>query len=158
MTDLTKPQNPFILPALDDDQIVYAETKLKSAASLAAHYIAARAAFDSEMSRTFDGDIGAFISEDFGADDQEECAFFATRFATLIEQCDKAYPLQYHRCWLRPHHCPYCGAPVPTGDDLKLDQWGYFHCVELECGARLELNEQGHAFGYINKPAATATS
>ncbi|PMV86690.1 hypothetical protein C1X35_19005 [Pseudomonas sp. FW306-1C-G01A] len=50
-----------------------------------------------------------------------------------------------------PHGCPYCGANVPTGDDLTLDQWGYFHCREDECGARLKLDENGQAIGYINK-------
>lgn len=48
--------------------------------------------------------------------------------------------------------CPYCGCPTPEGDELVLDAWGHFHCVDEECGARLRLDDSGRAIGYINRP------
>ncbi|MCG7374251.1 hypothetical protein MHL40_16485 [Pseudomonas luteola] len=98
MTDLV---NPFILPALAEGEATYTDSRLKTAASLAAHYIAARTTTDPEMSRVYDSDIGAFLSEDFGPDENSEYDFFATRFGALIDQCDQVLPLAYHRAWLR---------------------------------------------------------
>nr|WP_193838655.1 hypothetical protein [Pseudomonas syringae] len=70
----------------------------------------------------------------------------------------KAYVMEGWNTWRssfqtvpHPHGCPYCGTGVPTEDDLTLDQWGYFHCPEGECGARLKLDETGRAIGYINQ-------
>lgn len=69
----------------------------------------------------------------------------------------KAYVMEGWKTWRssfqtvpHPHGCPYCGTDVPTEDDLTLDQWGYFHCREDECGARLKLDENGRAIGHIN--------
>lgn len=42
--------------------------------------------------------------------------------------------------------CPSCGCPVPA--DVGLDEWGYFHCPEPECGDRLHLDEDGRPQGY----------
>lgn len=52
---------------------------------------------------------------------------------------------------LKPFTCPYCGTPTPETGDLVLDEWGYFHCSEEECRARLQLDESGRAIGYINR-------
>lgn len=52
---------------------------------------------------------------------------------------------------LKPFTCPYCGCPTPEGDDLVLDAWGHFHCVEEKCGARLQPDDSGRAIGYINR-------
>ena len=98
---MTDPVNPFTLPALAEDEVIYADSRLKTAASLAAHYIAARMTSDPEMSRVCDSDIGAFLSEEFGPDDQSEYHDFAVRFGALIDQCDQALPLVYHKAWLR---------------------------------------------------------
>lgn len=43
-----------------------------------------------------------------------------------------------------PDGCPFCGAGVP--DNVALDQWGFFHCDDEECGARLRLDEQGRPY------------
>lgn len=53
---------------------------------------------------------------------------------------------------LKPFTCPYCDSATPEGDELVLDAWGHFHCVEEECGARLQMNDRGQAIGYINRP------
>lgn len=98
MTDLV---NPFTLPALAEDEVIYTDSRLKTASSLAAHYIAARIKFDPEMSRVYDSDIGAFLSEEFGPGEQSEHHDFAVRFSALIDQCDQTLPLVYHRAWLR---------------------------------------------------------
>lgn len=45
--------------------------------------------------------------------------------------------------------CPFCGSPAP--DEIVLDQWGYFHCAEEECHARLNLNEGGRLKGYSSE-------
>lgn len=70
----------------------------------------------------------------------------------------EAYVMEGWKTWRssfqnvpHPHGCPYCGTDVPMEDDLTLDQWGYFHCPEDECGARLKLDENGRAIGYINR-------
>ncbi|RMN01622.1 hypothetical protein [Pseudomonas savastanoi] len=31
--------------------------------------------------------------------------------------------------------CPVCGCQMP--DKAAFDEWGYFNCIERECGARL---------------------
>lgn len=98
---MTDPVNPFTLPALAEDEVIYADSRLKTAASLAAHYIAARMTSDPEMSRACDSDIGAFLSEEFGPDERSEYHDFAVRFGALIDQCDHALPLVYHKAWLR---------------------------------------------------------
>lgn len=98
---MTHPVNPFTLPALAEDQVIYTDSRLRTAASLAAHYIAARVTSDSEMSRVYDSDIGAFLSEEFGPDERSEYDDFAMRFGALIDQCDQALPLAYHKAWLR---------------------------------------------------------
>lgn len=51
----------------------------------------------------------------------------------------------------KPFTCPYCGCSTPEGDELVLDAWGHFHCVDEECGARLRLDDSGRAIGYINR-------
>lgn len=43
-----------------------------------------------------------------------------------------------------PDGCPFCGAEVP--DNVALDQWGFFHCDDEECGARLRLDEHGRPY------------
>ncbi|MEZ2875713.1 hypothetical protein ACBQ28_11255 [Pseudomonas lundensis] len=98
---MTDPINPFTLPALAEDDVIYTDSRLKTAASLAAHYIAARVTSDPEMSRVYDSDIGAFLSEEFGLGERSEYDGFAVRFGALIDRCDRALPLVYHKAWLR---------------------------------------------------------
>lgn len=64
----------------------------------------------------------------------------------------KAFQVVPPKSHTKPFTCPYCGSPTPDGDELVLDAWGYFHCVENECNARLQLDESGRAVGYINRP------
>lgn len=63
---------------------------------------------------------------------------------------DEARPRDWSQ--LKPFTCPYCGSPTPDEDELVLDAWGHFHCLEEECGARLQLDDSGRAIGYINRP------
>lgn len=98
---MTSPENPFTLPALGEDEVIYGDSRIKTAATLAAHYIAARAAEDKERSRQFDTDIGAFLNEDFQQGEEAERDDFAMRFGALIDLCDREMPLEYHRAWLR---------------------------------------------------------
>ncbi|VVP45049.1 hypothetical protein [Pseudomonas fluorescens] len=98
---MTDPVNPFTLPALAEDEVIYTDSRLKTAASLAAHYIAARVTSDPEMSRIYNSDIGAFLSEEFGPGELSEYDFFAMRFGALMDQCDEALPLVYHKAWLK---------------------------------------------------------
>lgn len=44
------------------------------------------------------------------------------------------------------NECPVCGLPLP--DKVLFDEWGYFHCEESDCGARLLVDAEG-------KPAAS---
>ena len=86
-------------------------------------------------------------------------ALEATNVVSFDKQIQlKAYVMEGWKTWRSsfqtvpyPHGCPYCGTDVPTGNDLTLDQWGHFDCPEDECGARLKLDENGRAIGYVNK-------
>lgn len=99
MDNPLKPGNPFILPALEAGEVVYSDSKIKTAASLSAHYISARLDHNPDMSHRYDYDIGAFMSEHIGIEDQEENDFFSSRFAALIEHFDSVLPLTYLRTW-----------------------------------------------------------
>jgi len=96
-----KPINPFTLPPLKDEEIIYKDSRTMTASTLAAYYIAARFAGDPELSFRADSDIGAFMSEDIGTDEREQYAYYSTRFAELIDQIDKEFPLDYQRSWIK---------------------------------------------------------
>lgn len=99
-TTMTQPANPFILPELTEDEVVYAESRLKTASVLAAQYISARAEFNSERSSACDRAIGAFLDREFGPIEQPEHDSFSTKFAGLVTECDQVFPLSYQRFWL----------------------------------------------------------
>lgn len=96
-----KPSNPFTLPELAEHETVFQPSILKSACTLAAHYIAAREHGDVDAASRFDGDIGAFLSEEFDMDQYNERGLFRTRFMVIIHDCNAAYGrLDYgHSAW-----------------------------------------------------------
>lgn len=96
-----KPNNPFDLPALKDNEMVIPESLAKTACSIAAHYIAAREKGDAEMAYQLDLDIGAFLSEEFSDDQRDEQAQFRARFTTLVTDCNAAFGSlgHFHSRW-----------------------------------------------------------
>ncbi|MGG4660470.1 hypothetical protein ACLPJF_21335 [Pseudomonas vlassakiae] len=96
-----KPSNPFTLPELAENETVFPPSLLKSACTLAAHYIAARERSDVESSSRLDGDIGAFLSEEFDSGKYNERGLFRARFMVVIHDCNAAYgQLDYgHSAW-----------------------------------------------------------
>lgn len=96
-----KPSNPFTLPELAENETVFPPSLLKSACTLAAHYIAARERRDVESSSRLDGDIGAFLSEEFDSEQYNERGLFRARFMVVIHDCNAAYgQLDYgHSAW-----------------------------------------------------------
>lgn len=96
-----KPSNPFTLPELAENETVFPPSLLKSACTLAAHYIAARERSDVESSSRLDGDIGAFLSEEFDCEQYNERGLFSARFMVVIHDCNAAYgQLDYgHSAW-----------------------------------------------------------
>lgn len=95
-----KPRNPFTLPELEENEAVFPPSLVKTACSLAAHYIIAREQADTESAEGLDLDIGAFLREEF--DTRENQALFRTRFLTLFADCNASYgPLSYwHHQWV----------------------------------------------------------
>lgn len=60
-----KPSNPFTLTELVENETVFPASILKSACTLAAHYIAARERGDVETTSRIDRNIGALLNEEF---------------------------------------------------------------------------------------------
>ena len=86
-----KPSNPFTLPELADNETVFPASILKSACTLAAHYIAARERSDVETTSRIDGDIGALLNEEFGVEQYNERGLFRARFMVMIHDCNAAF-------------------------------------------------------------------
>lgn len=91
---ILKPRNPFTLPELEENEVVFPASLVKSACTLAAHYIAAREQTDTERAYSIDQDIGAFLSEEF--DTRENQALFRTRFMTLFADCNASFGALNH--------------------------------------------------------------
>nr|WP_015061871.1 hypothetical protein [Pseudomonas syringae]AFK89149.1 hypothetical protein [Pseudomonas syringae] len=93
------PRNPFILPELEENEVVFPASLVKSASTLAAHYIAAREQTDSDRASSVDQDIGAFLTEEFAT--RESQVLFRTRFMTLFADCNASYGAlnHWHSMW-----------------------------------------------------------
>ncbi|KPX19570.1 hypothetical protein ALQ08_02416 [Pseudomonas syringae pv. delphinii] len=91
---LFKPSNPFTLPVLEENEIVFPASLVKTACTLAAYYIAAREQTDTERASSIDQDIGAFLSEEF--DNRENQAVFRLRFMTLVADCNASFGALNH--------------------------------------------------------------
>lgn len=83
------PRNPFTLPELGENEVIYPPSLVGTACSLSAHYIAARRQMDAELAYRFDQDIGAFLSEEFQTRDEQ--AVFRSRFLTLYADCNAVF-------------------------------------------------------------------
>jgi hypothetical protein len=92
--NIFKPRNPFTLPELEEKEMVFPASSVKSACTLAAHYIAARERADTERAYSIDQDIGAFLSEEF--DSREDQALFRLRFMTLVADCNASFGALNH--------------------------------------------------------------
>ncbi|POA78612.1 hypothetical protein [Pseudomonas sp. DP16D-R1] len=88
---MLKPSNPFTLPELAENETGFPPSILKSACTLAAHYIAARERGDVEATESFDGDIGALLSEEFDMNQYNERGLFRARFMVMIHDCNAAF-------------------------------------------------------------------
>lgn len=88
------PRNPFALPELEENEVVFPASLVKSACTLAAHYIAAREQTDSERASSIDQDIGAFLTEEFATRDSQ--VLFRTRFMTLFADCNASFGALNH--------------------------------------------------------------
>lgn len=88
---MLKPSNPFTLPELAENETVFPPSILKSACTLAAHYIAARERGDVEATERFDGDIGALLNEEFDTNQYNEQELFRGRFIVMIHDCNTAF-------------------------------------------------------------------
>lgn len=86
-----KPSNPFTLPELTENETVFPPSLLKSACTLAAQYIGARECADVETTSRIDGDIGAFLSEEFDMEEYDKRGLFRTRFMMMIHDCNAAF-------------------------------------------------------------------
>jgi len=93
---MTKPSNPFTLPELAENETVFPPSILKSACTLAAHYIAAREIGDVNAAERFDSDIGALLSEEFAPNQCNEKEEFRARFMKMIQECNEAFGLLEH--------------------------------------------------------------
>ncbi|MBI6621545.1 hypothetical protein YA0783_24970 [Pseudomonas corrugata] len=97
--NIFKPRNPFTLPELEENEVVFPASLVKDACTLAAHYIAAREQGDTESAERIDRDIGAFLSEEFHT--RENQALFRARFMTLFADCNASFGALNH--W----HCQW---------------------------------------------------
>ena len=100
------PRNPFELPGLADNELVYANSTLFSACRLAAEYIAARKTDDTETADRIDTDIRALLSQEFWVEQVDEQAQFRSRFMTMLADCNVAYGHGYHRHTQSPYPAP----------------------------------------------------
>lgn len=88
-----KPSKPFTLPELAENETVFPPSILKSACTLAAHYIAARERRDVEVEAVvrIDGDIGALMNEEFDIEHYNKRGQFRARFMVMIHDCNASF-------------------------------------------------------------------